>query len=468
MAIPEVTERYERALLGWFPPQRWYGDKSRELARIAVDPLTEIDLGGHRVIVMLIACHFVNGSPSTYFVPVLSSDSDAVDDPLGLLDPFGNPVFLEWLYSGFTEARTIDVRGGRTLSWIGGAAPVPPTTPSRDGRLLGGEQSNTSVRFGDEAILKIFRRVQPGINPDPELLRFLGSHTDYAHAPADLGTIELESATTSEPIVIGAMQSFVPNSGDAWIWLLQELRSPEEVTFSRLLSQIGLLGQRTADLHVALATATRNPAFTVEYVDAQYRERLRRRVRMELRSTFEALGDQYLRGEEQLAGLGRQLASLLDNVQALDDLALTRVHGDFHLGQVLKTVDDFTIIDFEGEPSRPFPERREKASPLKDVAGMLRSLDYAIASVSRETADPDRRVGLARFGSRVREAYVDSYLATMSRRDSTLVPIDDGRFAAALAIYLIEKTLYEVRYELDNRPGWIEIPLQALETLADA
>lgn len=466
MAIPQLTGHDESVLRSWLPAQRWYADKGRQLTAIAVDPLTEIDLGRNRVVVMLMSCQFASGSPSTYFAPLISG---ANREDVGLSDfgdAFVESSFLDWLYSGFTDKRTYNVRGARTLRWVAGAASGPFEAPAPVGHLLGGEQSNTSVRFGDEAILKIFRRLRVGVNPDPEILRFLGSHSKYEHSPADLGTIELDNTATPDPIVIGAMQGFVPNSGDAWTWLLKELRSVDNAPYTRLLCQIALLGQRTAELHLALATPTRDPAFAVEHADTGYRKRFRQRIDGELRSTLDMVRERELRTEGQIHGLERQLLAVMANTDVLDGLALARVHGDFHLGQVLKTIDDFVIIDFEGEPSRPFHQRREKASPLKDVAGMLRSLDYAVASVLQATPDPESQDKLALFGSAARDAYVESFQSTMSATDSGLVPTDVGRFEAALSIFLVEKALYEVRYELGNRPDWVGIPLAALETLA--
>ncbi|MDQ3539910.1 MAG: hypothetical protein M3440_04415 [Chloroflexota bacterium] len=467
MATSELTEQQNLALRDWLPRQRWYGDKSRYLEHVTVDHLTAMELDPGLVTVMLLSCDFADTARSTYFAPVLWGEAEAGGvSPHTLQDAFVEPEFLAWLYSGFADARTADVSEGRRLRWIAGAAFSPLMVAPRNGQVLGGEQSNTSVRFGNEAILKVFRKVEPGVNPDPEILRFLSTHSGYQHAPADLGTIELQQTTSAEPIILGAMQAFVPNSGDAWTWLLKELRTLNETSIELLLSEITLLGQRTGDLHLALATSSDDPAFSVGHISVGDRERLHRRIDAECRRTLDAVRSRGLRGEEQLVRFERRLTAMLAAADALDGLALTRVHGDFHLGQVLKAEEDFIIIDFEGEPSRPFHERREKASPLKDVAGMLRSLDYAVATAGSENPDPDLRDRLARFGLLAKQAYTETYLACVSAQGGALVPANADRFAAALSIFLIEKALYEVRYELDNRPDWIEIPLGALETLA--
>lgn len=467
MATSELTEHQDVALRTWLPGQRWYGDKSRYLDHVAMDELMAVEIDRGLVTVALLTCSFDDGARSTYFAPILWDESGAGDGSSSTLqDAFTEPEFLAWLYSGFADARTVDVADGRRLRWIPGAAFRPVVAVSGHGQVLGAEQSNTSVRFENEAILKVFRKVQRGINPDPEILRFLSTHSGYRQAPADFGTIELQQSASSEPVVIGAMQAFIANSGDAWTWLLDQLRSLHEATVEQVLAYVSLLGHRTGDLHLALATPTDDPAFSVKQISDAYREHLHRRIDGELSRTLDTVRVRGLRTGERLSRLERRLTDMLADNDMLNGFALSRVHGDFHLGQVLKTEDDFVIIDFEGEPSRPFHERREKGSPLKDVAGMLRSLDYAIATVGSETSDPEHRDRLARFGRLATQAYTETYRSCLSAKGGGLVPVDADRFDAALSIFLIEKALYEVRYELDNRPNWVEIPLAALEALA--
>ena len=466
MAISGLNEQDDLGLRAWLPRQRWYGDKSRDIERDAVEHLTTVALGSQSVTVMLVSCDFADGDRAVYFAPVIWPGLET-GDASGQTprDAFQESAFLEWLGSGFAEAREVAVPDGR-LRWIPGEKSGAILAAARDGQVLGGEQSNTSVRFGDAAILKVFRKLQPGINPDPEILRFLSSHSQYRHAPVHLGTIELQRTTSPEPTVIGAMQAFVPNSGDAWTWLLGELRTVEDGTIERLLPQVALLAQRTADLHLALAMGSDDPAFSIEYIKAGYRERLHRRIASELRHTLDALRIRELRDDVQLSHLEHRLTSMLGNDNILDGLVLSRVHGDYHLGQVLKVSEDFVIIDFEGEPSRPFHERRDKTSVLKDVAGMLRSLDYAVATAASGESDGSGRDRLVNFGQMMRREFTGAYLESVSIRPNELVPADVEEFGTALSIFLIEKALYEVRYELDNRPHWLEIPLGALETLA--
>lgn len=452
-------------LRDWLTQQRWYGDKSRTLERLEVDRVLQLKLDSGPVAVILLDCQYTDGSTSTYFAPIQWNESEeGKDGSTSIDDAFSNPDFLGWLYSGFEDGRSNTGSEGRTMQWIAGAGSSHMPREMPPARVLQGEQSNTSVRFGDTAILKVFRKLQPGINPDPEILRFLSRYTGYRHAPADLGTLELRSGGSGQPEVLAAMQGFVPNSGDAWTWLLDALQARGGETF-QLLEQIALLAHRTGDLHLALATPSDDPAFAVERIDAQYRERLHRRIGNELHRTMDAVLAANLRSSLKLSSLRDQLASMLAHHEVLDGLPLFRVHGDYHLGQVLRTDQDFVIIDFEGEPSRSFAERREKASPLKDVAGMVRSLDYAFASVQAQDVEREEGPPLADLAQQVQQTYTTAYMRSVSQEDGRVVPTDAGKFSAALSIFLIEKALYEVRYELDNRPDWTEIPLQALEAL---
>lgn len=451
----------------WLSRQRWYGDKSRRLDRVEVDQLSQLDLDGPVVELALITCEFADAPPSRYVVPIIQPESAASPSVPGEpIDAFAEPRFLVWLYAGFGPERTMPVHGSRSLRWIAGAAPLPPTSGVTAARLMQAEQSNTSVRFGDDVILKVFRKVQPGINPDPEILRYLAAHTDYGHAPADLGTIEIHDPASDEPVVVAAMQRFVPNLGDAWTWLLAELGGSITAGQDRLLGDIALLGRRTAELHLALGAGSDDPAFAVEPVVPAYLNRMRERLRTELDLTMDRLLGSSDLGVEQIDALRNQLVLKQAEVGGLDGASLCRIHGDFHLGQVLKTANDFVIIDFEGEPSRPFHERRAKASPLKDVAGMLRSFHYAVATTEGSSVEGNDVHSLHWFRAEAPRVYLHAYMETMAASGSRLVPAGALSFQSALDVFLIEKALYEVRYELDNRPAWLHIPLDALDALA--
>ncbi|MGN6483879.1 MAG: hypothetical protein ACTHMX_05695, partial [Thermomicrobiales bacterium] len=323
------------------------------------------------------------------------------------------------------------------------------------------EQSNSSALFDNRVMLKVFRRLQPGINPDLEVTRYLTAEAGFAHVPALYGMMEAELG--GESFVLGVLQEFVPNRGDCWGWFGKTLRALTTRTLDAAVDAVGLLGQRTAEMHVALARPTSDAAFAPEPVDQDYADETLRRVRTELDETGELLVSAGQDGRDVLDGLRERLASS----DALVGTVRTRIHGDYHLGQVLRTLeDDYAIIDFEGEPSRSIVQRREKYPPLRDVAGMLRSLGYAAGSLRKEDPDAPLAALVDTWESRARQVYLDRYREVAEASGLALVPADDATFDAALHILEIEKSLYEARYEVNNRPDWLDIPMSALRHLA--
>ena len=318
-----------------------------------------------------------------------------------------------------------------------------------------GEQSNTSIRFGDALILKIFRRFQFGPNPDVEVGWFLTEHSDFRGTPAVAGRLEYQRPD-GQTADVALLQRFEPNRGDAWTTTLQRLRPIlEGADMAESVAALARLGRTTADLHLALASGTGD--FATEPISASDVEGWQRAIEDEVRLAAEALGHRGIAVDS--TGLTRRatgIATLLGTLK-------TRHHGDYHLGQVLEREDgSFAIIDFEGEPAKPLAQRREKRSPLRDVAGMLRSLDYARNAALRagDPADAGRVDRARAWYDAGRTAYLSAYEQTVRHDARALLPAD---MDAALAALEIEKAAYEVLYELNNRPDWLPIPLAALQ-----
>jgi trehalose synthase-fused probable maltokinase len=264
---------------------------------------------------------------------------------------------------------------------------------------------------------------------------------------------------------IAAIQQFVPNRGDGWLWLLEQLEHLNAESHGPSLDAVTLLGQRTGELHVALASSSDDAAFAPEPFDEQDARDLTSRVVVEMEESVEGLAKHV--SPTELASLHGGIGRLMAGAHALVGTQKIRVHGDYHLGQTLRTLeDDFCLIDFEGEPSRSIAQRRMKQSALKDVAGMLRSLDYAVATVVARTQEAAHREALNAWLEEARRVFTDGYHAAVAESRIPLVPQDDERFREGLNILIVEKTLYEVRYELNNRPAWLPIPLNALRRLA--
>jgi maltose alpha-D-glucosyltransferase/alpha-amylase len=459
-----------------------------------------------------------------------------------LCDALIDPDACRALLDAIARNRRFDADGGSIVPWrasrfreLRGLASDP--LPSR---VLAAEQSNTSIVFGDRLVLKLIRKLEPGENPDLEIGRFLTEQAHFEHVPPLAGALEYRApgaAKGQEPYTVAILQGYVENEGDAWRYTLDALsryfervltrgavelppaveraaqagpsqpldtaleamRMSEDDALAEATSlgpgddevreivglyptQAALLGQRTGELHLALASAGERSAFAPEPFGELYQRSLYQSMRASTGRTFRQL-------KRAAARLPADLKSEIEALQARRDDVLARfsgllegrieamrirTHGDYHLGQVLFTGRDFVIIDFEGEPARALSERRIKRSPLRDVAGMLRSFDYAIHAARREltaraVVAPGETEALGRWGRlwylESAAAFLRAYLETT--RGTGIVPADEGHLRLLLDVYLLDKAVYELRYELGHRPGWARIPLHGILGLID-
>jgi maltose alpha-D-glucosyltransferase / alpha-amylase len=391
--------------------------------------------------------------------------------------------------------------------------------PSRMGSA---EQSNTSIRYGDEFILKLFRRLEPGENPDVEVGRFLTEVARFPSIPTFFGEISL-AETSGEKTTLAMLQGLVTEASDGWEWFLEEIaemltrvgeisppdalpgssffRDPPPLSeslrpFSHSLDAAALLGRRTAELHLALATRTDNPAFRSESLREEDLAREAERIEVQLKCAFDALRPQLSRLDESTSDAAALLlsrrAELAARAHAVASLAAggqrIRIHGDFHLGQTLRTRGtvknaqtpqangggDFVFLDFEGEPARSLSERRQKHSPLKDVAGMLRSFSYAahfalnrfFESLGEKTnASPKETLGkwAQAWQNEASARFLHAYRVAIGANSELLPPLESAQ--VLLDAYLLEKAVYELVYELNNRPAWLGIPISGILSL---
>ncbi len=346
------------------------------------------------------------------------------------------------------------------------------------------EQSNTTVIADDKYVVKLLRKVTEGIHPEIEMGRFLADIAPYANAPAMLGSVELHE--NGKISALAVVHAFVQNQGDAWSVtsasldrVIDELRlltgesTTETHEIAALMQWMRQIGRRTAELHVALASRDDIPDFAPEPITAADVASWSDVMLSRLRSLFDSLAS----NRQQLSGRAAQLAEQLlghrasieahidDNRNTALDGWKIRHHGDLHLGQILVAKDDAYILDFEGEPSRPLPDRRLKASPARDVAGFLRSVDYAVSAALDRAPNlsPEERTVIADqlrlWNDRMSEAFWNAYRETPG--NARLWPQDETKTRALLDFFLIEKALYEIEYELSNRPDWAQIPLEA-------
>ena len=348
------------------------------------------------------------------------------------------------------------------------------------------EQSNTSIRIGDGAILKVIRKLESGVHPELEVSRFLTEMAGFAATPSLLGWAELDTAASGlGAVTLSILQAFVPNEGDGWSWVLERLTHGAEAgeagteAFDEATSWLRRLGRRTAEMHVAFETDTDDPAFRPEPVDANDIQSWVSSAQATARRALDGLAD-VATSEPQARGLAEALLARRDGVverlRAMlgeaTAFAKTRHHGDYHLGQVLATGRDAVIIDFEGEPLRPLAERRAKHAALRDVSGMLRSFAYAAAAASRALPhglpQPERNAVEGRLGAweaEASQAFLEAYFE--AARGGSFCPADRADADRVVRFFMLEKALYEIAYELANRPDWVAIPLRGVLALLD-
>jgi maltose alpha-D-glucosyltransferase/alpha-amylase len=510
----------DRALKAYLPARRWFGSKARTIASVTVREAVQLPNDGRLAILDV---EFNEGEPQTYQLPlgianVRREQDQARNVPVIARLREGAVLYEPIQEEPFATALLDTIGRKKQLKGKHGVIAGTPTrafkelrgTEKLETHVLGVEQSNTAIIYGQQLFLKLFRRLESGINTDVEITRFLNEETNFRHTPRVAGTLEYRDERSKTPTTAGILQGFTPNSGDAWSYTLDSIgryydrllsdpnaadriaRSvPVDGIFAlsqkplpEVVAEIGsyvadaeLLGQRTAELHLALASRDDIPAFAPERFTPHYQRSIYQSMRTQIVQTLQIVRRR-AKERPEFAELLTREESLHQAVRAVLETKIEaqriRVHGDYHLGQVLYTGNDFVIIDFEGEPARPLSERRLKRSALRDVAGMLRSFHYAPYAVLFGTApgsyvraeDLGRLETGARFWHQwVSAAFLRAYL-THSAKGRHL-PSDIEGVETLLNAYLIEKALYEIVYELNNRPDWVKIPLRGLLDLVE-
>jgi maltokinase len=431
-------------LAPWLFEQRWFGSKGRELAGVDILDLPVIDPGPPQLSVALVAVNFADGGDAIYQLPVAEHPDGEYQD---LLAERGDAARLLRAIEGGGEVGSD--HGRIDFGWSAGKDPIPK---GAEARPIAAEQSNSSVIFGENAILKIYRRLEAGINPELELLRFL-DRQGFAQIPALLGWYEYRGADLDEA-TLGVVQEFIADGHDGWDWALDRLGDDAD----GLLGPLRDLGRTVGAMHTALAADHADPAFAPEQRDAGAAAALVASLDEQIDRLFLELPD-----DARLAPVAGRQEELRDQLRALagdgGGMAI-RVHGDLHLGQTLLAGRGWVILDFEGEPARSLAERRAKHSPLRDVAGLLRSIAYAplAARLQRDASPPQG------WEERARVEVLDGYLETV---DAALLPPTRGETDQLLAIYELEKAVYELSYEINHRPDWVEIPVAGITRLLE-
>ena len=444
-----MTERFlidEQQLIEYIVGQRWFGTKTREVSRANVLDVARLRSTPPELFLLLVEIRFPEGTHDLYQVPVGVDEDGEWYDALG--DPSLTRELVHLIRSGATEqARDgmLDFRSVPGFAALG--------RELQQARTISTEQSNTSIVFDDEMILKAYRRLEAGVNPELEMLRFLTEH-GFRNIAALGGWY----AYSGRPLdaTLGIVQQYLAGALDGWELALDELASAPE----RFLGRLRRLGEVTGTMHSVLGSDSSDPAFCPEETSSESLGLLTATVDEEIERVFLELG-----GEEALApiaGRGEEVREQLRNLSHFGTVGrVIRHHGDFHLGQTLWWSDDWAIIDFEGEPARSLTERRRKRSPMRDVAGMLRSFAYAASAVEilRGTPAPPG------WEERARAEFMEGYLATV---DQSLLPPGRSAIDRLVCIFELEKSVYELRYELNNRPDWVGIPVAGILRMLDA
>jgi maltose alpha-D-glucosyltransferase/alpha-amylase len=509
------------ALAPFLARQRWFGGKARRIRAAKFVDWGVLRRGSRPMFLTIVTVTYDDGGTERYFVPLTIVANDLAERVMaetpfaalaritgarkGLVadagpdDEFANTMVQALEQQTDVRTKRGTIRPDRTpvFEALRGDGPLAP-------RRLSVEQSNTSIAYGDRLIAKLFRRVERGPNPDVEIGEHLTVHTDFRRAPRVAGAFDYQEAG-EPPSNLAVFHELVPSQADGWTHALAELGhffelvegrgepplealAPEHVldlaalptpaavsdVAGAFIDTAQTLGRRTAELHIALASPSTDPAFAIEPLSGKDIDRLLREARAQVHRALELVrqrADLVFDLVESAAMLLGRADQALATPSALPDLtgARTRVHGDYHLGQVLWVEGDFYILDFEGEPTRPLEERRMKESPLKDVAGMLRSFSYAAYAglFSHTAARRSQFERLERWAhvwqNWTSASFLKGYLGTIQA--TAVLPAAPAQRRTVLDLFLLDKALYELQYELNNRPDWLRIPIHGMEDL---
>lgn len=530
----EASTHLEACLPDVLNGRRWFAGKARAIQSVRIVESVPIPAGSSTVVLLFIRVEYVDSVPETYTFHLTAAFGEQAAriqqdlpgtivttlkvrikdrEQTGVLyDALWRPDFSRTLLSAIGRGSRFTGETGTLIAsptqayrdLINGEASLEPA-------VLKGEQSNTSVAYGDRGLLKVYRRVENGINPDLEIGRILTT-MNFPHSPPLAGSLEYVRAN-DETVTVAILQGFVHNQGDAWKYTLEafdqflvrcraqptgrEHALPLAGTLTDMaqkaipdlvrefigpyLDSAAAIGQRTGELHVALANVHDNPDFAPEPFSLAYRRsrydsmcRLASQTCSLLKGRFSGLPSET---EQEARRVVNDEFRIQDRFRAfleLETRALRiRCHGDYHLGQVLWTGQDFLISDFEGEPARPISERRMKHTPIMDVAGMLRSFFYVpYAALSRQQSKFFAEGVGGRFDPWIRFWYgwvslvfLKAYLGIAEH--ASFWPGSQSEFQVLLDAHLLEKVVYEISYELNHRPEWVRIPVRGVREILE-
>jgi len=515
---PDHALALSKVLAACLPERRWFRSKSRSIVAVTLVDLINLPCPDATAYLTVVQVAYAQGEPERYLLllgvaerfqagEILRATPQAVmahlrapDGSAGILyDAVGDPSISLALLDLISDQRRLEGRTGEVRGHVTGAFAQLRGTGVLEPHVLRAEQTNTSICFGNRLILKLYRRLDEGVTPDLEIGAYLTTEVTYPHTPAVAG--HLESKTNDgQAVTVALLQAYVPNSGDGWSYSLacldrffdrvatsgvDSVSSPNAASDPLALlgdyhEAVRVIAQRTAELHLALAAATRDAAMVPEPFDEKHSETLCRDMRQRASQVFRQLRDALPHlpavvhpGAERALRRESRVTEELGSMLRVDNGGLKiRIHGDYHLGQLLRAADDFFIIDFEGEPARPLSERRMKRSALADVAGMLRSFQYAAFSalIARTTREGGASLSHLEHWAHLWErsvgaTFLDRYLDVASK--GHFLPEAADTRGVLLKVHLLDKAVYELGYELNHRPAWLQVPLRGLDDLLE-
>jgi len=508
----------ERKILQPFMKKcRWFGGKAKIVSKMNVHKVIPVKVEGETHYMTIIQVDYVQRLPELYFLPMCFVQSDSMFDKVEytaqsvisraeiqgksgfILDSSYHREFRDFLFTSMDKKVRIKEEGG-TLEF-NSSVYTKLNAEKVESKILKADQSNTAIIYNDQFFFKFYRKIENELNPDLEIVRFLSENTSFRNAPKYAGSIEYRD-TEGNTTVFGLLQEKVENQGDSWVMTidsvgrfyervmakakkekLPQLINRDAVKFEEapeliqefigrgFYERVVRLGQRTAEMHLALQSDSTTSAFVPEYFTANYQRSLYSTLRKLLRDRFKMLEQAMPKLNAETQKLGREVLEMEDLILECFSLIYktrinaikTRIHGDYHLGQVLFTGKDFVIIDFEGEPGFSFSERRLKKSPMKDVAGMMRSFHYAafgkilLNENYREKDIEFLEQWAEQWQHYVSRFYLGAYLERMGMEKSL-----SSENEILIRTYLVEKAVYELGYELNGRPDWVNIPLRGI------
>ncbi|MGE0771826.1 MAG: maltose alpha-D-glucosyltransferase [Cyclobacteriaceae bacterium] len=515
----EVRALERKVLQPFMKKCRWFGGKAKVISKIGFNQVIPLKVGGEGHFLTIIEVQYVQRLPEFYFLPICFVPSDTMFDRVEytaqsvlcraeiqgetgfIIDSSYHREFRDYLFASMGRELSLKQEDG--VLEFNQSIYAKLDTSHIESKILKADSSNTAFIYNDKYFFKFYRKIEKEINPDLEIVRFLSESTSFKNVPRYAGSVEFRD-DEGRTIVFGLLQEKVENQGDAWVMttdsvgrfyervlakakgeklpklvnrnVLKFEDAPEliqEFMGTGMYERAVRLGQRTADMHLALASDSTNPAFAPDSFNANYQRSLYSSLRKLVRDRFKMLESAMEKLTLESQERAQRVLAMEDDVMELFsqihrvkvNAIRTRIHGDYHLGQVLFTGKDFIIIDFEGEPGFSFSERRLKKNPLKDVAGMMRSFHYAaygkiLLNENYRERDREFLEGWAeQWQHYISRFYLGAYLERMG-----IDQLSDEN-DMLIRIYLIEKAIYELGYELNGRPDWVIVPLRGIEYL---